>query len=123
MSTSWKDRRAKIVDRVGGEDEFARLVAEAAAEHHEGAVELAQIRRAEKLTQQQLAAELGVSQPAVSDIESGQAARQGQLYIATLRRYLRAMDIDLELVARRPDGTAVEIMLEGDRGVARGGAA
>jgi DNA-binding XRE family transcriptional regulator len=118
MSTqNWKDRRAKIVERVGGEAAFAELVAEAAAEHDVGAKRLDEIRKAQKLTQVQLAEQIGVSQPAVSELETN-AAKAGELYVSTLSRYLGAMEIDLELIGRYPDGSFVEIKLGDETAVA-----
>jgi DNA-binding XRE family transcriptional regulator len=55
---------------------------------------LREIRRAQALTQEQLANALGVSQAQVSRIES-----QADLYLSTLESYLAAMGGALELVA------------------------
>ena len=61
------------------------------------------LRKALELTQQQVAAALGVNQVAVSKMES-----QTDMYVSTLRRFVEAMGGELRIVARFPQG-AVEI--------------
>lgn len=58
---------------------------------------LSQLRRALELTQEQLAETVGLTQPAISQIE--QRGRLGDLYLSTLRRYVEAMGGQLEVVA------------------------
>jgi DNA-binding XRE family transcriptional regulator len=65
---------------------------------------LQELRRALDLTQQQVAASLGINQVAVSKMES-----QTDMYVSTLRRFVEAMGGELRLVARFPQG-AVEII-------------
>ena len=60
---------------------------------------LAELRRARRLTQVQLAAALETTQPAVSRIE-----RQTDLYLSTLRSYIEAMGGSLVVEAMFPDG-------------------
>lgn len=64
---------------------------------------LSELREARKLSQQEIASSLHIKQAAVSKLE-----RRTDMYISTLRKYLRAMGGDLEITARFPDG-AVKI--------------
>ena len=64
---------------------------------------LQELRRALDLTQQQVAATLGINQVAVSKMEG-----QTDMYVSTLRRFVEAMGGELRIVARFPQG-AVEI--------------
>ena len=64
---------------------------------------LQELRRALDLTQQQVAAALGINQVAVSKMEN-----QTDMYVSTLRRFVEAMGGELRIVARFPQG-AVEI--------------
>ena len=64
---------------------------------------LQELRKALELTQQQVAASLGVNQVAVSKMES-----QTDMYVSTLRRFVEAMGGELRIVAHFPQGT-VEI--------------
>lgn len=65
---------------------------------------LQELRRAREYSQQTLADAMGVPQSAISKIE-----RRTDAYVSTLRKYLRAMGGELEIVAAFPDGTRVEI--------------
>ena len=60
---------------------------------------LNELRQARALSQVKLAETLHVNQAAVSKIE-----RRTDMYISTLRAYIRAMGGDLEIVANFPDG-------------------
>lgn len=60
---------------------------------------LAELRRARQLSQEQLATELNVQQPAVAKIE-----KKTDMYISTLRRFINAMGGELEIRAHFPDG-------------------
>jgi len=60
---------------------------------------LNELRQARALSQVKLAETLHVNQAAVSKIE-----RRTDMYISTLRAYIRAMGGDLEIVAKFPDG-------------------
>jgi DNA-binding transcriptional regulator YiaG len=64
---------------------------------------LHELRQAKALSQVKLAEVLHVKQAAISKME-----RRTDMYISTLREYIRAMGGDLEIVARFPDG-AVKI--------------
>ncbi len=59
-----------------------------------------ELRRARKLSQEQLADLLEIKQGSVSKLE-----RRTDLYISTLRRYIEAMGGELTLQARFPEGT------------------
>jgi transcriptional regulator with XRE-family HTH domain len=58
-----------------------------------------ELRTARKLTQQQLAQTLGMSQAAVSQIE-----KRADMYLSTLENFVEAMGGRLELYAVFPDG-------------------
>ena len=64
---------------------------------------LQELRRARDLTQQQVAASLGINQVAVSKMEG-----QTDMYVSTLRRFVEAMGGERRSVAHFPQG-AVEI--------------
>jgi transcriptional regulator with XRE-family HTH domain len=61
---------------------------------------LAEIRQAVGLTQEQLAAALGIKQPSLSRLES-----QHDMQVSTLQRLVRALGGELELIAHLPGGT------------------
>ena len=60
---------------------------------------LHELRQARALSQVKLAELLKLQQPEISKIE-----HRTDMYISTLRDYIRAMGGDLEIVARFPDG-------------------
>ena len=60
---------------------------------------LNELRQARALSQVKLAETLHLDQAAVSKIE-----RRMDMYISTLRAYIRAMGGDLEIAAKFPDG-------------------
>jgi DNA-binding XRE family transcriptional regulator len=64
---------------------------------------LQELRRALDLTQQQVAASLGINPVAVSKMEG-----QTDMYVSTLRRFVEAMGGEPRIVARFPEGN-VEI--------------
>lgn len=61
---------------------------------------LAEIRRQAGLTQVDLADALGIKQPSLSKLEA-----QDDMQISTLRRIIKALGGDLELIAKLPGGT------------------
>jgi transcriptional regulator with XRE-family HTH domain len=71
---------------------------------------LGQLRRARSMTQRQVAERLGVSQGRVSQIESN-----ADLYLSTLREYVRSFGGDLELRVVFADEEWTEVAL-GDLG-------
>lgn len=60
---------------------------------------LHELRQAKELSQDALAKTLHINQAAVSKME-----RRTDMYISTLRNYIRAMGGELEIVATFPDG-------------------
>ena len=68
------------------------------------AMPLDELRAAREMTQEQLAAILGVHQAAVSKLE-----RRADMYVSTLRNVIKAMGGRLEIRAVFPDHGTVEI--------------
>src|SRR5450631_2050172 len=101
MARNWEDvrkqlgpeREARIKARV--RDEIGRLSLESAS--------LNQLREARSLTQTSLAELLGIPQGGISRLE-----RRTDMYVSTLRNYIRAMGGELKITAVFPNG-AVEI--------------
>ncbi len=60
---------------------------------------LSEIRQAEGLTQEELAAILGVKQPTLSRMES-----QDDMQVSTLQRLVQALGGELEIIAHMPNG-------------------
>ena len=60
---------------------------------------LHELRQAREMSQVKLAEVLQLQQPEISKIE-----HRTDIYISTLREYIRAMGGDLEIVAKFPDG-------------------
>lgn len=60
---------------------------------------LSEIRRQTGLTQEELAASLGIKQPSLSKLES-----QADMQISTLQRLIEALGGNLELIAHLPGG-------------------
>jgi transcriptional regulator with XRE-family HTH domain len=63
---------------------------------------LHELRKARELSQDELAASLGVNQATISKLE-----RRTDMYISTLRRFIDAIGGELEIHARFPEGTVV----------------
>ncbi|BDD89276.1 XRE family transcriptional regulator [Desulfofustis limnaeus] len=61
---------------------------------------LAELRQARQLTQEQLAHSMKIKQASVSKMEG-----QADMYISTLRKYIKAMGGDLEIIAKFPEGS------------------
>ncbi len=61
-------------------------------------MDLAQVRRALKLSQDEIAHTLQIGQAAVAKIE-----KRTDMYVSTLRRFVEAMGGELDIVARFPD--------------------
>ena len=93
---------SEMIDRLP-EERRARIEARR-AELVDEVESLRALRRQTGLTQADLAQALGKSQAAVSKLEAG-----SDMLLSTLKAYLQAMDCDLELVARRPDGSTVKL--------------
>ncbi len=75
-----------------------RAAAKARAREMMAEMLLAEIRRQTGLTQEELAASLGIKQPTLSKLES-----QSDMQISTLRRLIEALGGRLELIAHLPD--------------------
>lgn len=61
-------------------------------------MDLTQLREARSLSQAALGEILHVEQPAVAKLE-----KRADMYVSTLRRFIKAMGGELEIVARFPD--------------------
>jgi len=78
----------------------AQAQAEAKARTMMEEMPLAELRQARRLSQEQMAASLHIKQAAVSKLE-----RRTDMYISTLRNFVKAMGGDLEITARFPEGS------------------
>ncbi|MFL5385116.1 MAG: XRE family transcriptional regulator [Longimicrobiaceae bacterium] len=87
----WEDVRAKAAPET---IESALREAEVLA----AGIELNELRRARRLTQEQLAERLGIRQSNVSKME-----RRADLHVSTLRDMVEAMGGELRVTARFPD--------------------
>jgi predicted transcriptional regulator len=76
----------------------AGAAAEAAAVQLDAEMDLAEVRRAMKLSQEELGQTLQINQGSVAKIE-----KRADMYVSTLRRFIEAMGGELEIVARFPD--------------------
>jgi len=92
MAKKWRDLKATLPPEV---IEGARRQTEALL----AAIELNDLRKARKLTQEQLAERLGIRQSNVSKLE-----RRADMHVSTLRDVVEAMGGELRLTARFPDG-------------------
>ena len=63
------------------------------------AMPLAELRQARNMSQEQLAQSLSIKQAAVSKME-----RRTDMYISTLREFIKAMGGELEITAKFPEG-------------------
>ena len=92
MAKSFKDleRRMSANARARSDENARKLIAE---------MPLNEIRAARELTQEHLAKLLRIKQASVSKLE-----RRADMYISTLRDFVRAMGGDLEITARFPEG-------------------
>ncbi|MBP5957870.1 hypothetical protein PS718_03549 [Pseudomonas fluorescens] len=77
----------------------ARARADSIYEQHIKEMPLNELRQAKALSQATLAETLHVNQAAISKME-----RRTDMYISTLRNYIRAMGGELEIIATFPDG-------------------
>lgn len=92
-------------------NKFTRLREQMSPEAREQAQKEAQemlalheLRQARGLTQNMLAELLHVNQPSVAKME-----RRTDMYISTLRSHIQAMGGELDIIARFPDGSTVNI--------------
>ncbi|MBT2374471.1 helix-turn-helix domain-containing protein [Pseudomonas fluorescens] len=77
----------------------SRADAEQIFQQHLKEMPLHELRKAQQMSQENLAKALNINQAAVSKME-----RRTDMYISTLRNYIRAMGGELEIVATFPDG-------------------
>ncbi|MFZ3340047.1 MAG: XRE family transcriptional regulator [Terriglobales bacterium] len=96
MAKNWKEIRKNL-----GPEREARVKARLREEI--GHLSLNQLREARSLTQTSLAELLGIPQGGVSRLE-----RRADMYVSTLRNYIRAMGGELRITAVFPNG-AIEI--------------
>jgi DNA-binding XRE family transcriptional regulator len=68
------------------------------------ALKLGELRKARELTQQEVAAKLGISQASVSELEN-----RADMLISTLRRFIAASGGELRIVAHYPEA---DILIE-----------
>ena len=92
MAKKFRDLRAKM-------SRESRARAHGKAQEMLNGLPLAELRQARHFSQEQLAAELDVRQPAIAKIE-----KRTDMYISTLRRFIEAMGGKLEICAYFPDG-------------------
>jgi transcriptional regulator with XRE-family HTH domain len=97
MAHKWKDIRGTFSPER--EARIRRRVESALK-----AMKLDQLREARNLTQTRLAQALRVNQGAVSKME-----KRTDMYVSTLRSYLKAMGAELQIKAIFPDG---EVLIE-----------
>lgn len=95
----WSDIKARTKPETR-----ARIEAEARRLSED--LHLSQLRKARGLTQETMAELLGVSQAEVSKME-----RRTELYVGTLRKFIEAMNGELVIAARFPDGVEIPIRL------------
>jgi DNA-binding XRE family transcriptional regulator len=79
-----EERKAKIAQRI---------------EATMATMPLAELRQARHYTQEQLARSMNIKQASISKMEG-----QTDMYISTLRKYVKAMGGELEIVATFPEG-------------------
>lgn len=92
MARSFSELRAKMSPNA--QQKSQKIAAEMLAQ-----MPLTELRHARQLSQEQLAEVLNVKQGSISKLE-----RRTDMYISTLRNFIRAMGGDLEIVAHFPDG-------------------
>jgi DNA-binding transcriptional regulator YiaG len=98
-ASNWKDVRARAVE--SGKLDDGRVRSEATKLLGEVRMHrLAEIRESLGITQQALAALMGVTQARVSQIERGELE---STELATLRRYLRELGVEVEVTAHVGD--------------------
>ncbi|TDQ05460.1 XRE family transcriptional regulator [Labedaea rhizosphaerae] len=99
MTRSWRDVKAEKArrDEANGRDiHAARDEARTRTQAYVLGFRLAQLRQELKLSQGEVAKRMGISQPRVSQLESGEV---GQMEVDTLSRYVLALGGRLKLVA------------------------
>ena len=106
-SRHYRSLHQEVLARPGAAERLAELRSETLAE-----IGLYALRRTLDLSQTDLAAELGISQSAVSQLERGEDVR-----VSTLRSYVHGLGARLKIIAVFDDGeaeTAVPIRIGPD---------
>ena len=93
MARNFKRLQARMSPR-------ARRRSEAKANRMIREMALDELREARQLTQEQLAAQLKIRQPAIAKLE-----RRADMYLSTRRNVIRAMGGELDVRAVFPDGS------------------
>ncbi len=93
---SYQELHDRIAERPGAAERLATLRLDTLAE-----IGLYELRRTLERSQADLAAELGISQPAVSQLERGDDVK-----VSTLRSYLDSLGARLQILAIFDDGEA-----------------
>jgi DNA-binding transcriptional regulator YiaG len=88
---SFAELRARMSPR-------AKAKAEAEAQRLGEEMDLSEVRRALKLSQEEIGQTLQINQGSVAKIE-----KRADMYVSTLRRFIEAMGGELEIVARFAD--------------------
>jgi len=106
MTNTWKHcvKRAATMAKKFAELQArmspeSRADAEQLLQQHLKEMPLHELRKAQELSQETLAKALHVNQAAISKME-----RRTDMYISTLRNYIRAMGGELEIIATFPEG-------------------
>src|SRR6266487_5058438 len=102
--TRWTDLRDQRLTDPTAHERYEQAGEALDAELANHARTLAELRRARKLTQEQLAKTLKVSQAQVSRVENA-----ADLYLSTLVNFVNAIGGELELRAVFPDGQWVDV--------------
>ncbi|MCJ8205998.1 XRE family transcriptional regulator [Pseudomonas sp. RGM2987] len=89
----------KFADLVAHRSPESQIRAQALYQKLRAEMPLHELRQAQELSQDALAKTLQINQAAVSKME-----RRTDMYISTLRNYIRAMGGELEIIATFPDG-------------------
>ena len=92
MAKSYESLRKKMTPA-------SRARAEKMTRQHLAEMPIHELRRAMQLSQEQLAYKLGTKQANVSKVE-----RRTDMYISTLRSYIKAVGGELQIIAHFPDG-------------------
>ena len=95
-SKSYRELHDRVARRPGATERLAALRRDTLAE-----IGLYELRRSLERSQADLATELGISQPAVSQLERGEDVK-----VSTLRTYLDSLGARLQILANFDDGEA-----------------
>lgn len=115
MARSWQEVKAEKArrDAVNGRDvDAAHAAARTRTHAYVLGFRLAQLRQELGLSQSTIAERMGISQPRVSQLETGDV---GQMEVETLNRYVMALGGRLKLVADFEDHDVTASTSEADR--------